>query len=140
MTVAADLRRLPTLHIDSPRAYEQLKDRVRVLVSVHAPQGATLVVSKGDDELLALHDRRGRHFPQDELGRFPSSHPASGREAVEQLDALVGRGARLLVIPATSFWWLGHYEELTDLLLSRGELVALDERTAAIFDVGAPRR
>ena len=126
---AVALRELETLHVDGPDAYERLKDRIRQLVAVHVPPGRTLVVSKGDDELLALHDRRGEHFPQDELGRFPSSHPADGADAVAQLEAL---GPRYLVIPATSFWWLGHYEELT-ALLERGELVAFDPGTAAVF-------
>ena len=139
---AVALRELETLHVDGPDAYEQLKDRIRQLVAVHVPPGRTLVVSKGDDELLALHDRRGEHFPQDALGRFPSSHPADGADAVAQLHAL---RPRYLVVPATSFWWLGHYEELTALLESRGELVAIDPATAAVFalpaaddPVGAP--
>lgn len=130
---AARLRELETLHVDGPEAYERLKDRVRRLVATRVPAGRTLVVSKGDDELLALHDRRGEHFPQDALGRFPSSHPADGADAVAQLEAL---GGRYLVIPATSFWWLAHYEELT-ALLERGELVALEPDTAAVFALAA---
>jgi hypothetical protein len=97
--VAAQLAELPTLAIDDPVAYDRLKDRVRVLVAARVPPGPTVVVSKGDEELLALHDRRGEHFPQDEAGRFTSAHPADGVEAVEQLQAFVARGARQLADP-----------------------------------------
>lgn len=130
-----DLRGLETLHISSPEEYEDLKDRIRILLAVQVPPGRTLVVSKGDDELLALHDRRGEHFPQDGRGRFPASHPADGREAEAQLELLVAAGARHLVVPATSFWWFGHYVELTERLESRAALVALDAKTCAVFDL-----
>jgi hypothetical protein len=134
--VAAQLAELPTLAIDDPVAYDRLKDRVRVLVAARVPPGPTVVVSKGDEELLALHDRRGEHFPQDEAGRFTSAHPADGVEAVEQLQAFVARGARQLLIPATSFWWFAHYAELTAWLEARATLSAYEAGTAAVFDLG----
>ena len=135
LAAARDLAALPTLAIEDPAAYQELKDRVRVLVAGSVPPGRTLVVSKGDDELLALHDRRGAHFPQDDAGRFTSAHPADSAEAIAQLDALVARGARHLLVPATSFWWFAHYAELTRHLATHGRLVALEERTAAVIDL-----
>ena len=144
-----DLRALPTLTIADPGGYERLKERIRTLVAGHVPPGRMLVASKGDDELLALHDRRGEHFPRDDAGRFTSAHPADGREAVVQLDALVAAGARHLLVPATSFWWFAHYGELTDRLEAGAEVVAVEEETCAVLDLrgafgarlaGAPAR
>jgi hypothetical protein len=129
------LTALPTLQIDGAAGYERLKDRIRILVAARVPPGRTLVVSKGDDELLALHDRRGEHFPQDRAGRHPAAHPPSGGDARRQLETLVGQGARYLLVPATSFWWFAYYRELTDLLESAGTLVALDQQTCAVVDL-----
>jgi len=134
---AARLAGLPTLHIGDLLAYERLKDRIRILVAAQVPAGRTLVVSKGDDELLALHDRRGEHFPQDRAGRYPAAHPADGGDARSQLEALVERGARYLTVPATSFWWFGHYPELTERLASGAALVALEPETCAVFELRA---
>ena len=133
------LEELPTLHVDGPVAYERLKDRIRVLVATRVPPGRTLVVAKGDDELLALHDRRGEHFPQDELGRFPSAHPADGEEAIAELTRLEEQGARHLLIPATSFWWFGHYAALADRLRAQAELVACEAETCVVFGLRPDR-
>ena len=129
------LGELPTLEIEGPADYDRLKDRIRVLVATRVPPARTLVVAKGDDELLALHDRRGEHFPQDELGRFPSSHPADSGEAIAELERLAGEGAQHLLVPATSFWWFQHYAELTRRLTSHAELVACEPDACAVFDL-----
>jgi len=84
---------------------------VRELVEATVPAGATvLVVSHGDDELLALGDREAWHFPRAADGSHTGYHPGSSEEAVEQLERLKAEGAGYLVLPSASRWWLEHYE------------------------------
>ena len=91
---------------DYPRLVRRVSDAVREAT----PAGASvLVVAKGDDELLRLDGRRAAHFPQAENGAYAGHHPADDAAAVAHLEALRGKGAQYLVIPATSLWWLEHY-------------------------------
>ena len=93
--------------------YPELRSRVRDLIRLSVPPGATaLVVSKGDDELVRLGDGRvGWHFPRAESGQYAGFHPADSAAAIEHLGDLQARGARFLVIPATAYWWLDHYSD-----------------------------
>ena len=68
--------------------------------------GIVVVISKGDDALLEWAGRRGWHFPQDATGGYAGYYPANGRNAIVHLEVLRARGARYLVLPATSAWWL----------------------------------
>jgi hypothetical protein len=98
----------------SPSAdpYERLKHRIREAVGKALPSGATvLVVSKGDDDLLQLGGRKGRHFPPADAG-----HPADSQEAIKRLEAERARGAGYLLLPEPAFWWLDHYKEFTQYL------------------------
>jgi GT2 family glycosyltransferase len=98
---------------DSPeRRYQQLREQIREAVQKLIPAGATvLVISKGDGSLLELPGCRGWHFPQAERGAYAGHHPANSAEAIAHLEWLRARGGGYLLIPATSQWWLDHYEE-----------------------------
>jgi hypothetical protein len=98
----------------SPSAdpYERLKHRIREAVGKALPSGATvLVVSKGDDDLLQLGGRKGRHFSPADAG-----HPADSQEAIKRLEAERARGAGYLLLPEPAFWWLDHYKEFAQYL------------------------
>ncbi|MGH9189363.1 MAG: glycosyltransferase family 2 protein, partial [Acidimicrobiales bacterium] len=96
---------------------------------------AVLVVSKGNDELLALGDRRRAwHFPGDERGAYAWFYPADSGSAVVQLEAHRSRGSEFLALPSTASWWLDHYSGLRRHLERHYRLVASDGG-AAIFDL-----
>jgi glycosyltransferase involved in cell wall biosynthesis len=88
-------------------------ERARQVLFDAVPPGATVAVaSHGDPRLVELEGRRGWHVPQVADGAFAGAHPATGRDAVEQLEVLRARGAGYFAIPASSFWWLEYYDEL----------------------------
>ncbi|CAA9295737.1 MAG: hypothetical protein AVDCRST_MAG93-4242, partial [uncultured Chloroflexia bacterium] len=90
--------------------YQQLAERIREVVRAALPRGANvIVVSKGDDALLDLDDRRAWHFPQTEDGEYAGHHPADCTEAITQLEALRVKGGDYLLFPETALWWLEHY-------------------------------
>jgi glycosyltransferase involved in cell wall biosynthesis len=109
-------------------AYRQLVERVREVVAASLPAGATvIVVSKGDETLVALVGRRGWHFPQDADGTFAGHHPRDSRTAVEHLEMLRERGGQYLLFPGTAFWWLDHYREFKEHLDTHHTLRWADE-------------
>lgn len=115
--------------------YERVVARVREVVNLVLPIGArVLVVSKGDDELLDLNGRTALHFPQDESGVYAGYHPADSAQAVEQLERLRACGAGYLVLPSTSFWWLGHYIDFGKHLEARYRRVSAD-RYCMVYDL-----
>jgi glycosyltransferase involved in cell wall biosynthesis len=97
--------------------YQRLASRLREVVGKCIPPGATvLVVSKGDDELLQLDGRMGRHFPQTENGLYLGYHPADSYAAIQQLENLRAEGSRYMLIPNVSFWWLEYYKDFREYL------------------------
>jgi hypothetical protein len=114
--------------------YEQLILRVRVLVEATLPKGAlALVVSKGDERLLALDGRRAWHFLRNEQGVYTGHHPADSAAAIKALERWRAAGAAYLVIPQVAFWWLDHYAAFRRHLDRRGRIVVRDDRTAVIY-------
>ena len=108
---------------------------VRALVESSVPrEAAVLVVSRGDDALLALGSRRAAHFPQDERGAFAGHYPADAAAALAQLATARAGGAEFLVIPATAAWWLTHYAEFGSYLRENCRVVA-EENAATIFAI-----
>jgi GT2 family glycosyltransferase len=103
--------------------YRSLVEGVGAAVARAVPAGANvLVVSRGDRELVRLPDREAAHFPQDEEGRYLGHHPADSAEAIARLERLREGGAEYLVVPATSRWWLDHYDGFARHLRDRYRL------------------
>ena len=93
--------------------YQQLVARIQELVRYTVPPAdTTVVVSRGDEELVQLGERPAWHFPRLPDGRYSGEYPADGPEAVSHLEELRAEGAAYLVLPNTAFWWLDFYEEL----------------------------
>jgi GT2 family glycosyltransferase len=116
--------------------YGSLTETVRAAVEEHVPPGAAvLVLSRGDRELIRFRDRRGAHFPQDGDGRYAGYHPADSAEAITALEGLREKGARFLVVPPPSAWWLDHYDGFARHLARYRLLAAKD---CEIYDLGEP--
>ena len=95
-------------------AYEEMSEAIAAtLHSITAPGSTVLVVSHGDDSLLACTGRCMRHFPEAPDGRWGGFHPADSAAAIEQVEVMRESGARYFVLPSSQFWWLHHYGELT---------------------------
>lgn len=115
-------------------AYRGQIQHLRNLICHLTPPGARVaVVSRGDERLIDLPERRGEHLPQDDTGSFAGFHPADGAAAVEILEALRSRGTEYLAIPASSRWWLDHYPELADHLHRVGTPLVPDESEALVY-------
>jgi hypothetical protein len=98
---------------DEHAVQDELIDRVRDVTRKRVPADArVLVVAKQDDALLAAAGEGAAPFPQGEDGRHAGFYPADGAQAVDMLTAARRRGGTHLLFPATSFWWLDHYEAL----------------------------
>ena len=126
---------LETIRRDLTRfQYEQLIPRLRTMVEAALPPGAVaLVVSKGDERLVAFIGRTGWHFLRNEQGLYAGHHPADSAAAIEALERLRADGAGYLVIPQVALWWLDHYAGLREHLDRHGRVVVRDERTAVIY-------
>jgi GT2 family glycosyltransferase len=114
--------------------YAALTRRVGATVRDRIPEGSTvLIISKGDDSLLEIDGRDLRHFPQLEDGTYSGHHPADDEEAIAELERLRARGAGYLVVPASSSWWLDHYQGFREHLerYRRGG----DPATAVIYEL-----
>ena len=123
----------------SPEAYVELIGQIRDVVRSALPEAATvLVASKGDDELLQLAGREGRHFPSDADGAYLGFHPPDDEWAVGHLERKRGAGADFLLLPATSHWWLDHYAGLADHLNRRYTAIVEDRDRCTIFDLREP--
>src|SRR4051794_3160478 len=128
--------------------YGALTVRLDSAVRQVVPEGSTiLVVSKGDDAMLRFHGREAWHFPQLDDGMYAGHHPANDDEAISELERLRERGAEYLVLPATSLWWLDHYQGFARHLAgyrrltedpSIGVIYGLNERIARPEPVRAP--
>ena len=113
------------------RTYEQSRDATIAAIERCVPRGAAVaVISKGDEMLVKLNDRRGEHFPQLANGRYAGWYPADGAAAVQSLERLRRRGVDFLAIPKTASWWLDHYKELAAHLERIGSVVFRDEDCA----------
>ena len=114
--------------------YELLIPRVRTTVEAALPPGAVaLVVSKGDQRLLAFNGRTGWHFLRNEKGLYAGHHPADSGAAIEALERLHADGAGYLVFPQVALWWLDHYAGLREHLERHARVVVRNDRTAVIY-------
>jgi hypothetical protein len=71
------------------------------------PLSAVLVLSGGDERLLEIRGREGRHFParSADEGHAPD-WPRDGAEAVAHLEALRAAGGAYLLVPESERSWL----------------------------------
>jgi GT2 family glycosyltransferase len=127
---------------DSPELqYRDLRARIREAVQQFIPAGATvLVVSKGDGALLEHDGRPAWHFPRTERGAYAGHHPADSAAAIRHLESLRTNGARYLLFPRTSLWWLDHYAAFRDHLDRNYRKIAQREDACVIFDLNARAR
>ncbi len=94
-----------------------------------------LIASRGDHDLVNVTGYRAWHFPQTDAGVYAGHHPATSGEAIAQLQRLQKRGARYLVFPWTSRWWLDHYTALTAHLNTAHKLAVSDEGVCIVFEL-----
>ncbi len=93
--------------------YQQLVGRIQELVRYTVPASATtVVVSRGDEQLVDLDGRPTWHFPRLPDGRYAGEYPADSADAISQLEETIAAGAGYLVLPSTAFWWLDFYDDL----------------------------
>jgi len=71
-------------------------------------------------------------------GEYAGHYPAGSEEAIAQLEALRAKGGEFLLFPATSLWWLEHYEGFGEHLESNYRLVYDREETCLIFSLREP--
>ena len=98
--------------------YARSKLRTMLAVERSIPTGPTgvLVVTGGDDQLLALDGRPTRTLPFDHrAGR----NPASSEDAIAELEQARIDGAEYLLIPDAQRWWLEFYGEFAAHLDAR---------------------
>ena len=122
----------------SPAAHtkESLLETIRSEARAMLPPDArVLVVSRGDDELLEAVGAVSAHFPQGDDGRYAGHHPADCQDAIDRLGALRSAGARHLLFPSTSFWWLRHYRELRRHLERDGNGALSPSGAFVLFDL-----
>jgi GT2 family glycosyltransferase len=117
-------------------AYQDLVTRIAEVAVRNIPsESRTLVVSKGDDALLAGIGRHAQHFPQDRCGQYVGYNPKDSAEAIEQLECLRAQGAVFFLLPAAYFWWLEHYADLASHLKGHFRVVYEDRDTCLIFSL-----
>src|SRR5207248_7044963 len=122
-------------------SYQEFIPLVRKAVRRAVLPGATVaVVSKGDEELLKLDDRRAWHFPQQEDGKYAGYYPADSAAAVAQLESLRAKGAEFLIFPQPAFWWFDYYGEFTKHLSRKYLIIACEENTGVIFELRELKR
>lgn len=117
--------------------YKALPERIRDVVRQHLPCGQPIVavVSKGDDALVELPGCEAWHFPRQQDGRYAGYYPRDSAAAIAQLQELRLRGARYLLFPNTSFWWLEHYSQFRSYLEISGRQLPVDDGCCVIYEL-----
>jgi GT2 family glycosyltransferase len=109
----------------SAPGYAAMRARVFEAVKEALPGGARVaVISKGDDELLKLGQRRTWHYPSVEDGSYSGFYPKDSAEAVSRLGDLRQQGCEYLLVPESARWWLTHYRGLKGYLDDQSVVVA----------------
>lgn len=116
--------------------YAQVIERTKACITESVPAGSTIaVINKGDASLLR-HDRRAaQHYPQSPDGSYAGFYPSDSTAAIAQLERTRDTGVEFLVIPATAFWWLEHYEGLRRHLDSRYRTALRRDDACVIYDL-----
>ena len=109
------------------------------LASGVPPEAKVLVVTRGDDDLVAFSQWHASHFPQDERGGYAGFHPADSGEAIGHLEELRAGGAEYLVFPPTAVWWLDHYQGLRMHLESSYRFAPASPGDCVVVSLAGPR-
>jgi len=126
---------VPSEHL----SYLDLKSTLRGSVRQHVPRHAVLaVVSKGDEDLLQLHEGSACHFPADPSGKYAGYYPEDSVAAIREVKTLQAEEGHFLLFPRTAFWWLEHYSELNRYLHQECRLTHSDE-FCRIFEIPSAR-
>ena len=104
------------------------------------PEARVLVVTRGDDDLVAFSRWQMSHFPQDEEGGYAGFHPADSAEAIDHLEGLRARGAQYLVFPPTAAWWLDHYRGLRLHLEESYRMASPSSEDCVVVSLAGERR
>jgi SAM-dependent methyltransferase len=84
--------------------------RIRAAVDRCIPTSARVtVVSRGDDRLLQLGERRVVHFPRADDGSFMGWPPPCDDDAIDRLRAARDQGIEYFLIPGYDQWLLDDY-------------------------------
>jgi len=119
--------------------YRALVEAIRVAARGEIAAGATVaVISKGDDDLLALGECRGRHFPDDNSGDHLGYHPANAPEVIRRLEESRRRGVEYLLIPSPQFWYLDFFAGFRTHLERHYPPPSHFPGTCIIFDLRVP--
>jgi hypothetical protein len=71
-------------------------------------------------------------------GEYAGHYPSGSEEAIAHLEALQASGGEFVVFPATSLWWLEHYEGFGKHLRANYRLIYDREDTCLIFSLREP--
>jgi glycosyltransferase involved in cell wall biosynthesis len=135
-TARKTVRKRPRM---SHRDYDEAIRHARDAIVHFTPPGATVaVVSRGDGAVVKLDGRTGWHFPLGDDGGYAGFHPATGSEAVNQLEAVRQRGAEFFAIPAPFAWWLGYYGDLRAHLETRYRVIDADGEHCVLVSLREP--
>lgn len=123
-----------------PADVVELRTEISAAIGPMLASGSiALVVGKGANYLRAPR-LRVWNFPCGVDGRYRGYYPGDDLAATAHLEALRAKGARYLVIPSPSQWWLVQYPQLGAHLRSRFHLLH-DDGAVTVFDLqGAPPR
>jgi len=121
------------------RQYDAVLEQLPAAVAGLVPADArVLVVTRGDDRLLALDGRTGGHFPQASDGAYAGHHPFDSAHAIDELERMRAAGWRYLVFPVTALWWLDHYAGLRRHLETTGRLLLRADGLGVVYGLLAP--
>ncbi len=134
---------------ENTAAFEQTKARVmasrsevatlrEVFAQVEAvvPQESRYILVD-EDRIMKPAVLPGRVIPFLERDGQYWGIPADDAAAIAELKRLHAKGARFIVFPCITFWWLSHFSGLSAHLRSTAARV-LENETVIIFDLGAP--
>jgi hypothetical protein len=112
-----------------------LSERLRAIVCACTEYDSTVaVVSKGDETIMDLADRKVWHFPRDpQVGCYAGYHPADSTEAIAHVESVRQQGADYLLFPEPSLWWLKHFKEFAEHLDRRCRRVWARGNTAVLY-------
>lgn len=136
--------RLLELPATAPRVVPDLSQRderrrclpaIRALLANLLPDEETvLVLSEGDDDLLAL-ERTAWHYPHDATGRHVPLESGGGDRAARQLRTLGEGGVGYLVVPASLLWTLSRRPVLAGYIENECRCLALRSRVCAVYEL-----